>query len=163
MEVTPSGPILGQTYLIYDGSAGGGMFQGNRFRVSETAASRQWAMMGFDTLNQAADGSLSVSRVDEQDLDGVRHYVVDVKFSSSDTVQYWIDPRTFFISKVLTKYNGKPLVEETRGDYRKVGCLMLPFRIATKLQGQPLADLTVTQYDLETVVPTAYFTFTTTP
>lgn len=163
LEVTPMGPIFGQTYLIYDGSAGGGMFQGNRFRVSETAASRQWAMMGFDTLNQAADGMLSVSRQNDDTYNGVKHYVVDVKFSSDDTVQYWINPSSFLISRVVTKYNGKPMVEESRSDYRKAGCLMLPFRIVTKLQGQPLADLTVSQYDLETVVPTAYFTFSATP
>ncbi len=90
LEVLPAGIVVGQTYLVYDGSMGGGMFQGNRFRVTETAASRQWAMMGFDTLNQAADGQLPVTRQDDRSENGIRYYVVDVKFSSSDTVQYCI-------------------------------------------------------------------------
>lgn len=160
LEVLPAGIVLGQTYLIYDGSMGGGMFQGNRFRVSETAASRQWAMMGFDTLNQAADGQLPVIRQSDQFESGNRYYVVDVKFSSSDTVQYWINHHNFLISKVVTRYNGKPMVEEIRSDYRKFSCMMLPFRVVTKLQGQPLADLTIDRYDLETTVPTAYFVLT---
>ncbi len=157
LEVTPAGPVVGQTYLIYDGSAGGGLFQGNRFRVTETAASRQWAMMGFDTLNLAADGQLPVTRQDDQFENGVRYYVVDVKFSSSDTVQYWINQNNFLIGKVVTRFNGKAMVEEKRSDYRKFSCMMLPFRVITKLQGQPLADLTIDRYDLESTVPTTYF------
>jgi hypothetical protein len=163
LEVAPMGPLMGQTYLVYDGTYGGGMFQGNRFRVSETAMSRQWAMMGFDTLNQAADGQLLVNRQDDQSENGSRYYVVDVKFNSTDTVQYWINQSNFLIYKVLTKYNGKPMVEEMRSDYKKVSCMMFPFRVVTKLQGQPLADLTISQYDIESVLPTAYFTVTANP
>lgn len=157
LEVTPSGPIIGETYLIYDGSRGGGMFQGNLFRVREPEISRQWAMMGFDTLNQAADGELDVIRQKDQYENGRKYYVVDVKFSSTDTVQYWIDQNSFLTYKVITRYNNMPMVEEIRTDYRKVSCMMLPFRTITKLQGERLADLTIDRYDLETVVPSAYF------
>jgi hypothetical protein len=160
LEVTPGGPVIGKTFLLYDGSQGGGMYQGSVFRVSETAASRQWAMMGFDTLNLAADGQLNVSRQDDQTENGVKYYVVEAKFTSSDTIRYWIDQKTFLIHKVVTRFNNKPMVEETRADYRKVSCMMLPFRVVTKLQGQRLADLTVSQYDLQTAVPTALFTVT---
>ena len=53
---------------------------------------------------------------------------------------------------------GRVLVEEDRSDYRKVSCMMLPFRVVTKLSGQRLADLTIDSYDIQTVVPTARFT-----
>ena len=55
------------------------------------------------------------------------------------------------------------LVEEERSDYSKVSCMMLPFRIVTKLGGQRLADLNVDSYDLQTAVPSARFTMTVVP
>ena len=55
------------------------------------------------------------------------------------------------------------MIEEERSDYRKVSCLTLPFRIVTRLRGQRLADLTIANYDLQTVVPAARFTMTATP
>lgn len=160
LTITPTVAMVGETYLIYDGNAGGGMLQGNPFRVSEAAMSRQWAMMGFDTLNQAADGKLFVVRKDDVVENGMRYYVVEVKFSPSDTVQYLIDERNFLIYKVRTRFNDKPLVEEIRSDYRMVSCMMLPFRIITKLQGQQLADLNISEYDLRTTIPTTYFVIT---
>jgi hypothetical protein len=63
---------------------------------------------------------------------------------------------------VVTRYNSKNLVEEDRSDYRKVGCLMLPFHVVTRLNGQRLADLTVDSYDLQNAVPAARFTMTAT-
>ncbi|HEX8708535.1 MAG TPA: hypothetical protein VF723_09855, partial [Pyrinomonadaceae bacterium] len=62
--------------------------------------------------------------------------------------------------KVVTRYNSKVMVEEERSDYRRVSCMMLPFRVVTKLGGQRLADLTINNYDLQTVVPAARFTMT---
>lgn len=163
LDVTPTGPMAGATYLVYTGSQGGGMFMGNEFRVSETAASRQWALMGFDTLNLAANGQLQVSRQRDETIGGVRYYVAEVRLSQQDTVRYYINPSTFLVNRVTTRYNNRPLVEEERSDYRKVGCMMMPFRIVTRLNGQRLADLTIASYDVETVVPTARFTLTATP
>lgn len=157
LEVGAGAPVMGRTYLVFDGSVGGGMFQGNLFRVREAEISRQWAMMGFDTLNQAADGQFVVTRQRDKTENGAKYYVVDVKFSSLDTVQYWIDQQNFLIYKVLTYFKGSPKIEELRSDYRKASCLMLPFRIVTKLEGERLADLTIDQYDLASDVPSAYF------
>jgi hypothetical protein len=148
----------GPSYLVYTGTEGGGMFAGNEFRVSEVAASRQWAMMGFNTLNKAIEGQLPAAR--QKDEGG--NYVVEVKFTPSDTVRYWIDKNSFLVNKVVTRYNSRNLVEEDRGDYRKVGCLMLPFHIVTRLNGQRLADLTVESYDIESTVPAARFSITAT-
>jgi len=154
LDVTPTGPVIGQTYLVYTGSSGGGMYMGNEFRVSEAAASRHWGLMGFGTLNQAIEGQLKTDRLKDRD----NNYVVEVKFNSSDNLRYYMDKRTFLINKVETYYNGKLLVEEDRSDYRRAKCMMLPFRIITKLGGQRVSDLTIDSYDLETVVPEATFT-----
>jgi hypothetical protein len=158
LTVLPVAPLMGETYLVYDGNQGGGMLQGTFFRVSEVAMSRQWAMMGFDTLNQAADGQLPVNRRDDVSENGERYYVIDVRFTSSDTIQYWVNQRDFLIYKVKTRYNDMPIVEETRTDYRRASCLMLPFRVVTSLEGQRMADVRVSEYDLKSTVPSAYFT-----
>lgn len=163
LDVTPTNPAAGKTYLVYTGAESGGMYMGNEFRISETTAARQWALMGFATLNRAANGQYTVSRQKDETEGGVRYYVVDAKINSTDTVRYWINQNDFLINKVATRYNNKPLVEETRGDYRKVSCMMLPFRIVTRLNNQRVADLTIDSYDLQTVVPSATFTITATP
>jgi hypothetical protein len=157
LDIAPAGGLIaGPTFLVYTGSEGGGMISGNPFRVSEIAASRQWAMMGFGTLNRAVDGQLATRRQPDQ----AGNYVVDVIFSPQDTVRYWISMNNFLINKVQTRYNSRMLVEEDRSDYRKVSCMMFPFRIVTRLSGQRLADLTIESYDLQTVVPSARFTLT---
>jgi hypothetical protein len=160
LDVSPTGPVIGSTFLVYTGTEGGGMFMGNVFRVSEVAASRQWAMMGFGTLNRAADGNLPALRQRDEVYNGQPHYVVEVKFNPTDTVRFWINKRTFLTSKVQTRYNSRVLVEEDRSDYRKVSCMMLPFRVVTKLSNQRLADLTIDSYDIQTAVPSARFTMT---
>lgn len=160
LDVSPTGPVMGPTFLVYTGTEGGGLFMGNPFRVSEAAASRQWAMMGFATLNHAADGNLTVVRQHDEVYNGQPHYVIEVKFNSSDTVRFWINKRTFLTSRVVTRYNSHVLVEEERSDYRKVSCMMLPFRIVTRLSGQRLSDLMIDSYDIQTVVPSARFTMT---
>jgi hypothetical protein len=158
LDVSPAGAALGgPTFLVYTGTEGGGMFLGNPFRVSEVAASRQWAMMGFGTLNRAADGTLRALRQRDETYNGQPHYVVEVVFNPTDTVRFWINKRTFLTSKVQTRYNSRVLVEEDRSDYRKVSCLMLPFRVVTRLTGQRMADLTIDSYDIQTVVPSARF------
>ncbi|MBA2339227.1 MAG: hypothetical protein H0V88_02440 [Pyrinomonadaceae bacterium] len=163
LEVTPAGPVTGPTFLTYTGTQGGGMFMGNEFRVTETAASRQWALMGFDTLNHAAEGKLPAVRQPNELSGGNRYFVVDVRFSPQDAVRYYIDQNTFLIGRVVTRFNNRPLVDETRGDYRKVGCMMMPFHIVTRLNNQRLADLNIAEYDVQTVVPSARFTLTAMP
>lgn len=163
LEVGPTGPITAPTFLVYTGSEGGGMFLGNVFRVTEVAASRQWAMMGYSTLNRAADGDLRAVRQRDERLNGIPHYVVEVKFNPQDEVRYWINKRTFLISKVATRYNNRTLVEEDRSDYRKVSCLWLPYRIVTRLSAQRLADLTIDSYDITTAVPRGRFTLVAIP
>jgi hypothetical protein len=160
LDINPlGGLIVGPTFLVYTGTAGGGMLAGNEIRVSEVAASRQWAMMGFGTLNRAIDGQLITVRQPDQP----GQYVVEVKFNQQDTVRYYINKNNFLINRVVTRYNSQVLVEEDRSDYRRVSCMLLPFRIVTKLRGQRLADLTIDNYDLQTVVPAARFTLTATP
>jgi hypothetical protein len=160
LDINPTGGmIIGPTFLVYTGTTGGGMIAGNEVRVSEVAASRQWAMMGFSTLNRAIDGSLTTVRQPDQS----GNYVVEVKFSPQDTVRYYINKSNFLINRVVTRYNSTVMIEEDRSDYRRVSCMMLPFRVVTKLRGQRLADLTIDNYDLQTVVPAARFTMTATP
>jgi hypothetical protein len=154
LDVKPTGPSIGETFLVYTGTAGGGMYMGNEFRVSEATAARHWGMMGFGTLNKAVDGQLKTDRLKDSD----NNYVVEVKFNSNDSVRYYMDKKTFLISKVVTYYNGKVLVEEERSDYRKANCMMLPFHIVTKLGGQRVSDLVIDTYDLKAVVPEARFT-----
>jgi hypothetical protein len=157
LDVAPSATLPGRTYLVYTGTTGGGMIFGNEFRVSETAASRHWGMMGFDTLNRAIDGQLVTARQKDEGND----YVVEVKFNPQDTVRYWINMRTFLIDKISTRYNSQVLIEENRSDYRRADCMMLPFHVVTRLQGQRLADLQIDSYDLKSSVPAATFTITT--
>lgn len=159
LDVAPSATLPGRTYLVYTGSTGGGMIFGNEFRVSETAASRHWGMMGFDTLNRAIEGQLVTARQKDEGND----YVVEVKFNPQDTVRYWINMQTFLIDKISTRYNSQVLIEENRSDYRRADCMMLPFHIVTRLQGQRLADLTINNYDLKSTVPAATFTMSVTP
>ena len=159
LDVAPSATLPGRTYLVFTGSQGGGMIFGNEFRVSETAASRHWGMMGFDTLNRAIEGSLVTARQKDEGND----YVVEVKFNPQDTVRYWINMQTFLIDKISTRYNSQVLIEEERSDYRRADCMMLPFHIMTRLQGQPFADLTIESYDLKSAVPPATFTMSVTP
>jgi len=154
LDVVPTGPSIGQTFLVYTGTSGGGMYMGNEFRVSEATAARHWGLMGFGTLNKAIDGQLKTDRLKDQD----GNYVVEVKFNSNDNLRYYLDKRTFLINKVVTYYNGKIMVEEERGDYRKANCMMLPFHIVTKLGGQRVSDLVIDTYDLKTDVPEARFT-----
>lgn len=160
LDVTPTatGMVAGPTYLVWTGSVGGGMYLGNEFRVSEAAASRHWGLMGFSTLNRAIQGQLKTDRLDDQG----NNYVIEVKFNNEDSLRYWIDKDTFLITRVVSYYNRKILVEEDRSDYRKANCMMLPFRIVTKVRGQRLADLTIDSYDLKTEVPSARFTMTVT-
>jgi hypothetical protein len=160
LDIAPAGGIIaGPTFLVYTGTEGGGMFSGNPFRVSEVAASRQWALMGFGTLNRAVQGQLVTAR----QRDEGNNYVVEVKFNPTDTIRFWINKDTFLTSRVQTRYNSQVMVEEDRSDYRRVSCMMLPFRIVTKLRGQRLADLTIDSYDLQTAVPAATFTISATP
>jgi hypothetical protein len=163
LDISPLGASMGMgagpTFLVYTGTQGGGMLMGNEIRVSEVAASRQWAMMGFNTINLAIDRQLVTARQHDEGND----YVVEVKFNSDDTVRYWINKQTFLIDKVVTRYKSQVMIEEDRSDYRRVSCMMLPFHIVTKLRGQRLADLTISNYDLQTVIPNARFTVTATP
>jgi hypothetical protein len=159
LEVSPSATLPGRTYLVFTGSTGGGMIFGNEFRVREAAASRHWGMMGFDTLNRAIEGQLVSARQSDDGND----YVVEVKFNADDTVRYWINKQTFLIDKITTRYRSQVLIEEQRSDYRRADCMMLPFHVVTRLQGQPLADLDITSYDLKSTVPAATFTMTATP
>jgi hypothetical protein len=159
LDIAPAGGVIvGPTFLVYTGTEGGGMFAGQQFRVTEVAASRQWALMGFGTLNRAVNGQLITAR----QRDEGNNYVVEVKFNPTDTVRFWINKDTFLTSRVQTRYNSTVMVEEDRSDYRRVSCMMLPFRIVTKLRGQRLADLTIDNYDLQTAVPMATFTISAT-
>lgn len=154
LDIAPAGGLIaGPTFLVYTGTSGGGMLSGNPFRVSEISASRQWAMMGFGTLNRAVEGSLVAARQRDQGF----HYVVEVIFNPTDTVRFFINKNTFLIDKVQTRYNSRVLVEEDRSDYRRVSCMMFPFRVVTKLSGQRLADLTIDRYDMQTAVPNTIF------
>jgi len=159
LEVAPMATLPGRTYLVFTGSTGGGMMFGNEFRVRETAASRHWGMMGFDTLNRAIEGQLVTARQADEGGD----YVVEVKFNADDTVRYWINKQTFLIDKITTRYRSQVLIEEERSAYRRADCMMLPFHIVTRLQGQPLAELDIVSYDLKSTVPAATFTLTATP
>jgi hypothetical protein len=156
LEVAPSTTLPGRTYLVFTGSQGGGMMFGNEFRVSETAVSRHWAMMGFDTLNRAIEGQLVTARQKDEGND----YVVEVKFNPQDTVRYWINQQTFLIDKISTRYNSRVIIEEERSDYRRADCMMLPFHIMTRLQGQRFADLVIDSYDLKSSVPSSIFVIT---
>jgi len=160
LDVAPIAALgPGPTFLVFTGSTGGGMMFGNEFRVRETAVSRHWAMMGFDTLNRAIEGSLVAVR----QADDGNDYVVEVKFNSEDTVRYWINKQSFLIDRIVTRYNSKVLIEEQRSDYRRADCMMLPFHIVTRLQGQQFADLEITAYDLKSNVPASRFTITALP
>ncbi len=156
LDIAPTATMPGPSYLVFTGSQGGGMIFGNEFRVSEAAASRHWAMMGFDTLNRAIEGQLVTARQKDDGND----YVVEVKFNPQDTVRYWINQHNFLLDKVVTRYNSNVLIEEERSDYRRADCMMLPFHIVTRLQGQRLSDLTIDSYDLKSRVPAATFTIT---
>ncbi len=160
LDVAPTaafGP--GPTYLVFTGSQGGGMMFGNEFRVRETAVSRHWAMMGFDTLNRAIEGQLVTARQADEGND----YVVEVKFNPEDTVRYWINKQSFLIDKIATRYSSRVLIEEQRSDYRRADCMMLPFHIITRLQGQPFADLSIDGYDLKSNVPASRFSISARP
>ncbi|CAN5869308.1 hypothetical protein BH18ACI4_BH18ACI4_12560 [soil metagenome] len=157
LDVAPTASLPGRTYLVFTCTQGGGMIFGNEFRVSETAASRHWGMMGFDTLNRAIEGSLVTARQKDEGND----YVVEVKFNPDDTVRYWINMQTFLIDKISTRYKSQVLIEESRSDYRRADCMMLPWHIVTRLQGQRFADLAIQSYDLKATVPEATFTITT--
>lgn len=158
LDASPGGNVMipGPTFLVYTGTEGGGMYQGVPYRVSEVTATRHWGLMGFSTLNRAVDRQLTTVR----QRDEGNNFVVEVKFTPQDTIRYWIDKDTFLINRVVTRYNSRVIVEEDRSDYRKVSCMMLPFRIVTRLGGQRLADLSVDSYDLQTAVPSARFTLT---
>ena len=160
LDVAPTAALgPGPTYLVFTGAQGGGMMFGNEFRVRETAVSRHWAMMGFDTLNRAIEGQLISARQADEGND----YVVEVKFNADDTVRYWINKQSFLIDKITTRYRSQVLIEENRSDYRRADCMMLPFHIITRLQGQPFADLEIASYDLKSNVPASRFTITATP
>lgn len=159
LEVGANAALPGKTYLVFTGSSGGGMVFGNEFRVREASASRHWGMMGFDTLNRAIEGQLVTARQSDEGPD----YVVEVKFNSDDTIRYWINKQTFLIDRITTRYRSQVLIEETRSNYRRADCMMLPFHINTRLQGQQLADLDIDSYDLKSAVPAVTFTMTALP
>lgn len=87
--------------------------------------------------------------------------MVEVKFNPQDTVRYWINQQTFLIDKISTRYNSQVLIEEERSNYKRADCMMLPFHIVTRLQGQRFADLEIESYDLKSTVPAATFTIAT--
>lgn len=160
LDVAPTAALgPGPTYLVFTGAQGGGMMFGNEFRVRETAVSRHWAMMGFDTLNRAIEGQLVSARQGDEGND----YVVEVKFNADDTVRYWINKQSFLIDKITTRYRSQVLIEEQRSDYRRADCMMLPFHIITRLQGQSFADLDIDSYDLRSNVPASRFTINARP
>ena len=86
-----------------------------------------------------------------------------MKFNPDDTVRYWINKQTFLIDRIVTRYRSQVLIEEQRSDYRRADCMMLPFHIMTRLQGQSLADLTIDSYDLKSNVPASRFTIAVQP
>ena len=155
----------GPSYMVYTGSEAGGMFLGSRFRVNDVVASRQWSLMGFQTLNLAADRAVSSRRLNDEMLGGASHYVVEVFLNSDDRVVYWINKNTFLISKVATflRYDNRAVIEEDRSDYRKVSCLMLPFHVVTRLRGERIGDMVISRYDIQTEVPSGRFTLTAIP
>jgi hypothetical protein len=157
LEVEPMANMPGKTFLSYTGAEGGGMFMNNPFRMSDTALPRQWAWMGFSTLNRAVEGQYQVARQRDEREGDSSFYVVEVKFSPSDTVRFWINQKDFLISRVVTRYNSRILIEETRSDYRRVGCLLLPHKVVTRQNGMRLADLTIEKYDLESSAPSNTF------
>jgi hypothetical protein len=160
LDVAPIAALgPGPTFLVFTGSTGGGMMFGNEFRVREGAVSRHWAMMGFDTLNRAIEGQLFTVRQADEGND----YVVEVKFNPEDTVRYWINKQSFLIDKITTRFNSRVLIEEQRSEYRRADCMMLPFHIVTRLQGQSFADLEIVSYDLKSSVPASRFTITALP
>jgi hypothetical protein len=160
LDIIPVGAFPGKTFLTYNGAAGGGMFMNNPFRMSDTSLPRHWAMMGFSTLNRALDGQLVAVRQSDDNVNGISCYVVEVKFSPSDTIRFSIGKKDLLIHKVVTRYNSKVLIEEFRSDYRRTQCmLMLPYKIVTRQNGQRLADLTVTEYKLGVDVPAGNFSF----
>src|SRR5207248_8345281 len=112
LDIKPLGAMAalggGPTYLVYTGTLGGGMLLGNEIRVSEVAASRQWAMMGFNTINLAIERQLVTAR----QRDEANDYVVEVKFNSDDTVRYWLNKHSFLIDKVATRYKSHVLYDE---------------------------------------------------
>lgn len=163
LDIAPTGMMPGPTFLVFTGTEGGGQFAGTPFRVSEIVMSLHWSLMGFATLNRAADGQLEAKRQKDEMVGGVNHWAVEVKYTPIDTVRYYINPNTFLIGRVTSRRNSQVIIDETRSDYRKVGCMQLPFRVTTKLNGNRLADLTIASYDVTTVVPTAKFTLTATP
>ena len=85
------------------------------------------------------------------------------KRSPEDTVRYWINKQTFLIDRIVTRYSSRVLIEEQRSDYRRADCMMLPFHIITRLQGLPLADLSIDSYDLKSNVPASRFTIAVQP
>src|SRR3982074_2551284 len=121
LDVAPIAALgPGPTFLVFTGATGGGLCFANEFRVLETAVSRHWAMMGFDTLNRAIEGQLTTVRQGDEGGD----YVVEVKFNSDDTVRYWINKQTFLIDKITTRYRSQVLIEEQRSNYRRADCMM---------------------------------------
>ena len=153
LNVKPTGPSIGETFLIYSGNSGGGMYMGNEFRVSDATGARHWGLMGFSTLNLAIERQVKSDRLKDQGS----NYVVKVRFNDSDELHYYLDKKTFLISKVISYYNGKLMVEEERSDYRRASCLMLPYRVITRLGGQRVSDLTIENYDIKTEVPEGTF------
>lgn len=163
LDIAPTGMMPGPTFLVFTGTEGGGQFAGTPFRVSEIVMSLHWSLMGFGTLNRAIDGNLEAKRQKDEMVNGVNHWAIEVKYTPIDTVRYYINPQTFLIGRVTTRRNSQVIIDETRTDYRKVGCMQLPFHVTTKLNGNRLADLNIASYDVTTVVPTAKFTLTATP
>jgi len=90
---------------------------GNEFRVRETAVSRHWAMMGFDTLkpgDRGFPGGRPPGRRGRRLCSGSEVQPGKIQFVTGLTSS------PFSSDKITTRFRSQVLIEEQRSNYRRL-------------------------------------------
>lgn len=96
----------------------------------------------------------------ETELGGVRAIVLDVKDDEGPQMKVYVDRDSFLIAKMSGFFSiggRRAELSAEYADYRKIGGVMLPFRITNYGSGQRIGETNIEQYELNTSMEDTLF------
>ncbi|HEY2934602.1 MAG TPA: pitrilysin family protein [Acidobacteriota bacterium] len=154
---------FGEVLQVYDGQVAWAKTpQGTRELSSDDAVEFQNAIAAdivFLLTHLDAPG-YQAQFLEQADVDGRRANVVLVKTPNEHAIKVYLDADTGMVLREsrLSKAGGAPAdAEENYSDYREVSGVRLPFKRTAKRNGQPFAEVTITEIKVNTGVTDQVF------